>query len=159
MSFVTTQEGLVVGNDIHYAHLEIFFLQKQVLVLTMDVYQQLATLTHECQGHGGVVDKCATFSVGTYFPSKNAVSSIVVDVVFLKEIFKMVSAQVEMCLYDAFIPSFLDLSGICALAQEQMDGTEDDAFAGSCFTGDDRESRIEFDVEFIDECEVLDVTV
>ena len=69
----------------------------------------------------------------------------------------MVSTQIEMRLNDAFVSSFLDLSGVRSLSQEQMDGSEDDAFTSSRLTGDDRESRMEINVELIDEREILDI--
>ena len=112
---VVVKERFVVGDDVHDTHLEVLFLQEQILMLAVNVHQQLTTLAHQGQGHGGVVDKRAALATATHFSSEDAVRGIVVDVVFLKEVFEMVSTQIEMRLNDAFVSSFLDLSGVCAL--------------------------------------------
>jgi hypothetical protein len=62
-----------------------------------------------------------------------------------------------MSLNDTFLPSELDLLRVGALAQEQLKGSEDDAFSRTGLTRDHRESRMKRDVKFIDQREVLDI--
>jgi hypothetical protein len=50
-----------------------------------------------------------------------------------------------------------DESGIRLAADEHDHRVEDDGFARACFTRKDDETRIEAQVEFIDNGEVLDV--
>ena len=62
-----------------------------------------------------------------------------------------------MGLDDALLLAALHLRGIGAVAQQQTYGTNDDAFAGSGLACDDRETRAEVNVEFVDESKILDI--
>jgi hypothetical protein len=154
---VVIKERFVVSDDIHDIHLEVFFLQEQVLMLAVNVHQQLTALTHQSQGHRCVVDKRSALAIAAHLSSKDTVRGIVVDVAVLKEIFEVASAQIKMRLNNTFASSFFDLSGVSTLPQEQVNGSKDDAFTSSRLTGYDRESWMKINVEFIDEREVLNV--
>ena len=62
-----------------------------------------------------------------------------------------------MGLYDALALPLLDLPCVGPIAQEQAYGAENDALSRSSLTGDDGETREEWDVELINEGEILDV--
>ena len=85
-------------------------------MLAVDVHQEFTTLAHQSQGHGCIVDKRAALATAAHFAPEDTVRGIVIDIVFLKEVFEMVITQIEMRLDDAFVSSFLDLSGVSALS-------------------------------------------
>ena len=62
-----------------------------------------------------------------------------------------------MCFDYAFVSSFLYLSGVSSLSEQQVYGSEYDAFSGSCFSCYHREPRKEFHIERVYECEILDI--
>ena len=51
--------------------------------------------------------------------------------------------------------TMVDGAGVCPLAQQEADGTDDDGFSGSGLACDDREAWMEIDVEMLDERVIL----
>ena len=126
-------------------------------MLAVYVHEHPPQLAQGGEGHGTVVDEGAAFSGGGDLATEDAVAVVVVEVLFLEEWPHVIFAEVEVCLHDAPVAPRLDGLGVGSLAQEEPQGAEDDALAGSRFTGDDGETSLEGDVELVDEGEVLDV--
>ena len=61
-----------------------------------------------------------------------------------------------MGLDDAFLCTRLDALRVGSLTQQQSDGTQYDALACARLTGDDREARIQLNVQMVYECVILD---
>ena len=123
----------------------------------MNVYKSDAQFAHGVQGNGCVVDECSTFSVYIQFASDDTVCFFKFDVVLLEEVMQMESLQIEMSFDNAFLFALHDVSQFGAVAQQQPDGSKNDAFSCSCFAGNDRETGVEIDVEFFNESEVFDI--
>ena len=62
-----------------------------------------------------------------------------------------------MGLDDAFLCTRLDALRVGSLTQQQSDGTQYDALARARLTGDDREARIQFDVQLVNQRKILDI--
>ena len=62
-----------------------------------------------------------------------------------------------MGLYHTTVGALFQGLQVGSLSQQQSDGTEHDALAGSRLTGDDRESWIQVDIQDVNQCEVLDI--
>ena len=62
-----------------------------------------------------------------------------------------------MGLDDAFLCTRLDALRVGTLTQQQPDGTQYDALARTRLTGYHREARIQFDIQMVDECVILDI--
>ena len=57
----------------------------------------------------------------------------------------------------AFLSPLLDGFRISPLSQQQTQGSEYDTLACTCLASDDREALIEFDIQLINQSEVLDI--
>ena len=150
-------DGVVMGQDIHNAQLEIFLVEQQVLVLAVNVYQVFAQFPHHGDGSRLVVDESSALAVRVDFPPDDAVHVVIVYVVVVEKSFHVIFRQVEMGFYDTFVMSRLD--GLCvrSLPQQQCDGPQDDTLAGPRFARNDRKTGMELNVQFINEREVPDV--
>ena len=137
--------------------MEVLLVEQQVLVLAVHVYELLSQFAHGGKRYWSVVDEGPAFASGAHLTPYDAVFCIEVYVVVCEELFHTVFRQVEVGLYHTAFASAFDRLGVCALSEQQPDGSENDAFSRSGFSGDDREARVEVDVKCIDECEVLDV--
>ena len=69
----------------------------------------------------------------------------------------MVARQIEVSLYHTFVSPLLNGLPVGSLPQQQANGSENDAFASSRLTGDNREAVVEVDVQFVYQRKVLDV--
>ena len=76
---------------------------------------------------------------------------VVLDVVVAEEGVHVVTRQVEVGLDDALVGSLLDGLRVGPLSQEQGDGAEDDTLTGTRLSRNDREARIEFNIQFINQ--------
>ena len=123
----------------------------------MDVDQAFAQLSHQAERNGGVVDEGTAFACGSQLAADDGVVGVIVDIVLSEEALHVVSRQVEVCLDGASVASCLDGLGVGSVAEQQTDGTQDDALACTCLARDDGEAWMQLDVELVDECKVLDV--
>ena len=78
-------ELCIIGNNVNYIQLKIFFLKQQILVLTVNIDQLFAQVTHGVQGYGGVVYKRSALAIVVYFASDNAVGGIVINAGLLEK--------------------------------------------------------------------------
>ena len=123
----------------------------------MDVHQSFAEFLQHRQLYGCVIDEGATFSCSCQFPSDDTVCSIIFDIVLFEEILHTVAREVELRFDHTFLSPLFDGFRVSPLTQQQSDGTEDDALSGSRLTCDNREARIEFNIQLINQREVLDI--
>ena len=123
----------------------------------MDVDQAFSQLSHQAERHGCVVDEGTAFACGSQLAADDGVVGVIVDVVLSEEALHVVSRQVEVSLDGASVASGLDGLGVGSVAEQQTDGAQDDALACTRLASDDREAWMQLDVEFVDECKVLDV--
>ena len=147
--------GLVVTDDVEYAHLEILLREQQVLMLGMDVEQSFAELAQVGNGRRRIVDERAALACCCQFAADDAVMPVEVEVVLLEEGIQSVAVEVELCLDDASVGSVLDHACLGSLAKQQGDGSEENALTGACLARDDRKAAIEAYVERSDEGVVL----
>ena len=95
----------IIGNDVHYVHLEILFSKQQVLMLAVYVDKMLSKLTQRGKCHWCVVDKCPTLASRTYLSSQQTLIGIVVEVVAVEERLdnaRLIMTKPEHRLHDAF---------------------------------------------------------
>ena len=144
-----------MGNDIYHVHLEVLLRQQQVLVLGVDVYESRAQLT-QC-GHldGGVVDEGTALAGGRELAAKYALLAVEVELMALEEVVHAIAREVELGLDDTACGPGLHHAGLGTLAEQQPDGSEEDALAGTRLAGNDGEAPLEAYVERGDEGEVL----
>ena len=147
----------VLGDEVYRAELKVFLAQEQVLVLTVDVDEPLAQLFEHAQSYGHVVDEGAALARGVDFAAEDAVGGVVVDVVTLEEVGQVVSLDIEVGLDGAFLRAVLDGFHVGALPHHQAQSSKDDALSGSGLAGDDGESGLEGNIEFVDERKILNI--
>ena len=156
-ALIAGQLAVVGGEYVGDAHLEVLLVEQQVLVLRVYVDEFLAQLLEQCQGRGGVVDEGSALAGGGELAAHDAVIGVVLDVVVAEEGLQLVAREVEVGLDDALVGSLLERLGVGSLAQQQPDGSQDDALARSRLAGDDGESWMQLDVEDVDKRKILDV--
>ena len=147
----------ILSDDIHHIQLEVFFLQKKILMLRMDIHELLSQFSHTGERHRGVIDEGTALAGCSQLSSDDCIIGIIVDVVIIEEFLHTISGEIEVSLYHASVSSSLDRLAVGTVTQKQSDGTEDDTLSCSCLTRDDGEARIERDVQLVDEREVLDI--
>ena len=153
----------VVGDDIDDVQLEVVLLEKQVLMLRVDIDELFAQLAHQLLRNGHVVDEGARLARAGQFATDDGVVGVEVEVVLLEERRKVVAAEVEMSLYRTLHrPSVvalrpLDQFTVGPVAQQEANGPEDNGLARSRLARDDGEARVEVDVQLVNQREILDI--
>ena len=104
-----------------------------------------------------IIDKSTTLTGCRQFATDDGFFSIILDIILREEVFHIVSRKVELCLDDAPLGPLFDGLRICTLTQQQSDGSEDDALAGTSLTRHHRETLVEVNIELIDKGKVLDI--
>ena len=147
----------ILSDDIHHIQLKVFFLQKKILMLRMNIHELLSQFSHTGKRHRGIIDEGTALAGCSQLSSDDRIIGIIVDVVIIEEFLHTISGEIEVSLYHATVSSSLDRLTVSTVTQKQSDGTEDDTLSCSCFTRDDGEARIERYIQLVDEREVLDI--
>ena len=145
----------ILRQDVQNVQLEPFFVEQQVLVLTVYVNQFFAQYLHLRQRSRRIIDEGAAFPVGRYFPPDDAFLFVVFDVVLGKEVFQSVGRYPEPGFDDTLGRAVLDGFYVGPLAQQQSDGSQNDGFSGTGLAGNDRKARCKVNVQFVNQCVVL----
>ena len=106
----------VIGNNVEHTHLEVLFVQQQVLMLRVYIHEAFTQFLEHRQLHGGVVDKRPTFACCCQFSADNTVVGIVFYVVLIEEILHVIARQVEVGFYHASFSSLLQGLQVCSLS-------------------------------------------
>ena len=155
-SAVLREEFGVVGKGIDDAQLEGGILEEEVAVLRMDVKQAGGNLPQDSDVDRRVVDEGATLAVGSHLTAKDALGGLVVQFVFLEDGLHVVAFDVEDALHGTLGSAGHDAARFGPLSHEQTEGAKDDGLAGARLAGHDGETRLQVDVEGLDEDVVID---
>ena len=126
-------------------------------MLRMNVHQLFAQFSHLGQGNRSVIDESPALAGTGQFTADDGVFCIKIDVVVVEETLHVVSGEVEMSLNHATVLARLDGLAVGTVAQQQADGSEDDAFACTRFASDDREAWIQSYIQFVYERKVSNI--
>ena len=121
----------------------------------MDVDESCAQLTQLIDLGGCVVDECTALAGRRELAPDDAGVAVEVQLMLSEEAVHAVTFQVKLGLDDAAVAASLDGAGVCALPQQEADGTQKDALARTCLAGDDRESAVKADIQCLDKRIVL----
>ena len=114
---------IVLRQYIKDIQLKPFFIEQQILVLAMYIYQSFAQHFHLCKGSRCIVDESTAFSIGRQFPANDTLFRFIFNVVLLKECFHVVSGNTEFGFYHTFGSPVFDCFHIGTLSKQQPDGS------------------------------------
>jgi hypothetical protein len=86
-----------------------------------------------------IVNKSPGFTRRSDFPPQNRYL-IIVQLRLIKKMFKLVTLDPESPFHRAFLVFILEHAHIGPLTEDQPKGSENDRFAGPCFTGNNIET-------------------
>ena len=152
---VGIERFLMVGNNVEHVQLEVLLAQQQVLVLGMYV-EELFTQFFQLRQRGrGVVDEGTRLTHRGEFTTDDALCTIEIEVILLKERFQSVLGEVERGFHHTAFGVCLDGTGVGTLSQQQAYGTNDDGFTSTRLTRDDRETCVEIHIQMLNQCVIL----
>ena len=125
-------------------------------MLRVYVYEVGAEGAEEGELHGGVVGEGAAFASRQHLAPQHELV-VVVDIGLGEEGFQSQTRYVELSLDDTLAVAVGEHGAVGPLAQQQPQGTEHDALAGTSFAGDGHKALAEADVALTNEGVVFDM--
>ena len=121
----------------------------------MDINQASAQLLEDGQRYRRIVHESPRLAGGIQLTPQNAALRIVLQVFAKEKGLQAILRDIKHGLDHTLLRPLLDALAIGPLPQHKGERTEDNGFSGSCLARNDRESRIEADVETVDQDKVL----
>ena len=97
-------------------------------------------------GSGCIVDERPALAGCRDFTADDTFFSVELQIIAFEEPLHAVGTQVENGFDDTFRHAVFNGFTVCALTEQQADGTEDNGLSGTGFPGNDGKSRLEPDV-------------
>ena len=139
----------VLGYGVEHGELEILFAQQEILMLGVNVGQQMGQRAQVGHGDRCVVDKTTALASGCQFASDDAFAILAVQFVLGTKGLQLGSCLAESPFDGALCGTWQDAFRVGTLPCEQSDGTQQDALSRSCFAGDDGETVVPIDIQFL----------
>ncbi len=134
--------------------------QREVFALAMYIHQQAADLAQERGGHGPAVDPRDRTAVGAHFACQHQhVGGVAFQAVFDQQRGQPAGcgrAEVKRAFHLGALGAGAQHIGRGAVAQQQVDGINDDGFARAGLAGEHIEARGERQIEPINDGKVVD---
>ena len=122
----------------------------------MDVDQLASNLFHDLQSHGRVVDESTAFLLRVEFTAKDALG-LKVEVIFLKQGLQVFVIQCKLGFHHAFLVLVVEHACVGTVAQGKTQCAEQDGLARASFAGNDIETSLKTDTQFVNQGVITDV--